>query len=66
MRGFLDRAHGCHCGGQRGPARGSPPLAGADRILIDGISSFDGTLNEDVTEFQTNLEPDPCVNFMLR
>ena len=56
MRGFLDRA----------PARGLPPLAGADRKVIDGISSCDGTLNEDGTEFQTNLEADPCVNFMLR
>ena len=56
MRGFLDRA----------PARGLPPLAGADRILIDGISSCDGTLNEDVSKFQTNREPDPCVNVMLR
>ena len=34
-------------------------LARADHARISGISSFARTLNADVTEFQTNLEPEP-------
>merc|ERR1712066_345576 len=48
-----------------------PVAAGLDRLVAQIISSltaslrFDGALNVDVTEFQTNLVPYPRIHFML-
>ena len=41
------------------------PPARAVHQLNDGISSFDGTLNVDVIEFQTSLEPNQRIHFVL-
>ena len=40
-------------------------LARAVRLLIDDISCFDGRLNADAIEFQTNSVVYPCIHFML-
>merc|ERR1719229_1254739 len=50
---------------------GAPSYANLNRLLAQIISSltaslrFDGALNVDVTEFQTNLGPYPRIHFML-
>ena len=52
--------------GQRGPT-----YTNLNRLLAQNISSltaslrFDGALNVDVTEFQTNLVPYPRIHFMI-
>merc|ERR1712038_1615421 len=48
-----------------------PTYTNLNRLISQGISSltaslrFDGALNVDVTEFQTNLVPYPRIHFML-
>jgi tubulin alpha len=49
----------------------TPTCTNLNRLIVQVISSltaslrFDGALNVDVTEFQTNLVPHPRIHFML-
>ena len=36
-----------------------------NHFLAEGFPAFDGALNIDITEFQTNLVLYPCIHFML-